>query len=89
MLRRAETPLSIDGKWLEAASSAGRGRKMLGRAEKCSAQKENAWQRNQVISMEEKWLAEQKRAQHSWKMLGKAEKTLDTAEKCLEEPKSA
>ncbi len=62
---------------------------MLGRAEKFSAQKINAWQRKQVISMEEKCLAEQKKAQHNWKMLGIAEKTLGTAEKWLEELKSA
>ncbi len=62
---------------------------MLGRAEKCLAQKKNAWQTKKVISMGEKCLTEQKRAQHCWKMLGIAEKKLGIAEKCLEEAESA
>ncbi len=54
MLGRAETPLSIEEKWLEEPRRAQHRRKMLGKGKKWSVWKKNAWQSWKQLSMGEK-----------------------------------
>ncbi len=52
---------------------------MHGSDEKCSAKKENAWQRRKLLGREGKCLAEKKTAGQRRKMLDREEKLLDIA----------